>query len=93
MAILSIDSVESVLLDNDTITYEVKAIFEDAVVTLPAVYNPPGKAHPEEYGPGLCWVSVEIPHKDDIDPENEEQFKLYLEDLNLDWNVYQDPIY
>tara|TARA_Y100000361_G_C11121596_1_gene323528 strand:+ start:466 stop:747 length:282 start_codon:yes stop_codon:yes gene_type:complete len=93
MAILSIDSVESVLLDNDTITYEVKAIVEDAVVTLPAVYNPPGKAHPEEYGPGLCWVSVEIPHKDDIDPENEEQFKLYLEDLNLDWNVYQDPIY
>tara|TARA_B100001250_G_C19387205_1_gene608909 strand:- start:273 stop:554 length:282 start_codon:yes stop_codon:yes gene_type:complete len=93
MAILSIDSVESVLLDNDTITYEVKAIVEDAVVTLPAVYNPPGKAHPEEYGPGLCWVSVEIPHRDDIDPENEEQFKLYLEDLNLDWNVYQDPIY
>ena len=93
MAILSIDSVESVLLDNDTITYEVKAIVEDAVVTLPAVYNPPGKDHPEEYGPGLCWVSVEIPHRDDIDPENEEQFKLYLEDLNLDWNVYQDPIY
>ena len=93
MAILSIDSFESVLLDNDTITYEVKAIVEDAVETLPAVYNPPGKAHPEEYGPGLCWVSVEIPHRDDIDPENEEQFKLYLEDLNLDWNVYQDPIY
>ena len=93
MAILSIDSFESVLLDNDTITYEVKAIVEDTVVTLPAVYNPPGKAHPEEYGPGLCWVSVEIPHRDDIDPENEEQFKLYLEDLNLDWNVYQDPIY
>ena len=93
MAILSIDSFESVLLDNDTITYEVKAIVEDAVVTLPAVYNPPGKAHPEEYGPGLCWVSVEIPHRDDIDPENEEEFKLYLEDLNLDWNVYQDPIY
>ena len=93
MAILSIDSVESVLLDNDTITYEVKAIVEDAVVTLPAVYNPPGKAHPEEYGPCLCWVSVEIPHRDDIDPENEEQFKLYLEDLNLDWNVYETSDY
>ena len=93
MAILSIDSVESVLLDNDTITYEVKAIVEDAVVTLPAVYNPPGKAHPEEYVPGLCWVSVEIPHRDDIDPENEEQFKLYLEDLNLDWNVYETSDY
>ena len=93
MAILSIDSVESVLLDNDTITYEVKAIVEDAVVTLPAVYNPPEDSHPEEYGPGLCWVSVEIPHRDDIDPENEEEFKLYLENLNLDWNVYETSDY
>ena len=93
MAILSIDSFESVLLDNDTITYEVKAIIEDAVVTLPAVYNPPEDSHPEEYGPGLCWVSVEIPHRDDIDPENEEEFKVYLEGLNLDWNVYEDSDY
>ena len=93
MAILSIDSFESVLLDNDTITYEVKAVVEDAVVTLPAVYNPPEDSHPEEYGPGLCWVSVEIPHRDDIDPENEEQFKLYLENLNLDWNVYETSDY
>ena len=93
MAILSIDSFESVLLDNDTITYEVKAVVEDAVVTLPAVYNPPEDSHPEEYGPGLCWVSVEIPHRDDIDPENEEEFKLYLENLNLDWNVYETSDY
>ena len=58
MSILSIDSFESVLLDNDTITYEVKAIIEDAVVTLPAVYNPPEVASPAEYSSAYCETII-----------------------------------
>tara|TARA_R100000458_G_scaffold46339_1_gene44764 strand:+ start:3015 stop:3296 length:282 start_codon:yes stop_codon:yes gene_type:complete len=93
MSILSIESYEDVLLDDDGITYEVLATVEDQVVTRQAVYNPPGKASPEELGPGLCWVAVTVPHNEDLDPENEEQFKIYLESQNLDWNVYNESVF
>ena len=93
MSIISIESYEDVLLDDDGITYEVMAIVEDTVITLPAVYNPPDKASPEERGPGLCWAAITVPHNEDIDPENEEQFKIYLESQNLDWNVYNESVF
>ena len=93
MAIISIESFEDVLLDDNSITYEVMAIVEDKVVTHPAIYNPPEIARPEELGPGLCWVSIEIPHRDDIDPENKENFKNYLDNQNLDWNICEPSDY
>ena len=93
MSIVLVESFESVLLDDNSTTYEVTAVVEDQVVTRPAVYNPPGLAAPEELGPGLCWVSVEIPHREDIDPENKEQFKNYLNNQNLDWSICEPSDY
>ena len=85
--VLEIESAEPVLLDNDSITYDIYAVIEDASVTLPAVYNPPELAHPEAYGPGLCNAEVAIYNSDNIDPSQSIEFLSFIDNLNLDWTL------
>ena len=91
--IISVDSIELDLVDEHGTSYWIcSATIADAIQTIAARYNPPGSAHPAEYGPASCSSSFELEDGElppPVDGTQHEQIQ-YLTDLDLDWTPDQD---
>lgn len=77
---MTIQQIERIDYDEDGIVYVV-AVIEDAVMTqYQTLYDPP------EYGPALCEASFEL-SEDEILPDDKDDLILFLENLDLDWDL------
>lgn len=91
--IISVHSIELDLVDEHGTSYWIcSATIADTVETIAARYNPPGSAHPAEYGSAVCSSSFELEDGElppPVDGTQPEQIQ-YLTELDLDWEVEDD---
>lgn len=75
-------SIDSIYKEEDRVY--VRAVIEDAVLAYPQTMDSPA-----EYKPAMCEASFSMTEDYTI-PEEEEDLILYLQDLDLDWEVVDD---
>jgi hypothetical protein len=73
-----IQFIEDLQISNDN-TVVVTAMIEDAVLVYEQTM-----LDPAEYGPAMCKATFDL-NEDDVLPEDEEELKELLEDLELNW--------
>lgn len=89
-------SIESIELDSTNYDgssdWIVVANIADMRLLRPAVYHPAELAEPEEWGPGLCSavVTVADDEQSPLCTGTEIEQIIYLQDMDLDWQLDQD---
>ena len=88
-------TIESLTLDfvdeHGISTWITTATIADARLELPAKHNPPGDAHPAEYGPGICEAMFQLEDGELPPPiSGTEQDQIdFLTALDLDWSLVE----
>lgn len=87
--VLEVYDIEVDLITDHGTQYIVSGRVDNMVLVTPAKYNPPGEAHPEEWGPANCSAVLDVGEGDFAPPEDAKLLLDYIRDCDLDWEVDQ----